>query len=384
MIFRAPLYYKKFHCIADKCKDSCCSAGWEIDIDAETAELYKNVTGPFGEMLHENISKTSPCHFVLDNHHNCPFLNNKKLCDIYINLGEEHLCQICKDHPRYYEWFDEIGVKEAGIGLCCEEAARIILSDENEFEFYEERLIENKSVNNSYNNEVFLNSNSNTDETDITNNYNYNSNIELYNYLFSARNKIFAYLDSPEVSIVSKLRNILWYGQTLQQDIDFDLLDNEDIIDVSSNTNSSITSIIDYIATLEPNDSKWPTYLKDCILLENEFNKNLQAFESAHPEIEKYLKNVSAYFIWRYFLKAVFDEDVISKVKFMYVSVLVLRYLFFCKWYETSELSLEDCIEIVKKYSEEVEYCEDNLIKFADDSYKAEILETEYLLGLYF
>ena len=366
MKFRAPLYYREFHCIADKCKDSCCSAGWEIDIDSETAEFYRTVSGEFGEKLRANISKTTPCHFKLDNHNNCPFLNDKKLCDIYINLGEEHLCQICKDHPRYYEWFDEIGVKEAGVGLCCEEAARIILSDEKNFEVYEEECDEDcysEYISNSY--DTFSNHNS-----------------ELYNYLFSARTKIFEYLNTNGISLKSKLRNILWYGHTLQQDIDYDLLDNEEIIDISISEVSGIKSIISYLSTMEPNDSKWPDYLKKSEVLEGEFQKNLQAFESANPEVEKYLKNISIYFIWRYFLKATFDGDVLSKVKLMYVSVLALRYLFFCKWFEAGKLNLDDCIEIVKKYSEEVEYCEDNLLKFAGDSYEVDELETEYLLGL--
>ena len=37
----APTYYKKFKCIADRCQHNCC-IGWEIDIDGETPERYKN------------------------------------------------------------------------------------------------------------------------------------------------------------------------------------------------------------------------------------------------------------------------------------------------------------------------------------------------------
>lgn len=354
MKFRAPMYYKDFHCIADKCKDSCCSAGWEIDIDAETEEFYKNVTGTFGDKLRSNITKTSPCHFVLDNHNDCPFLNDKKLCDIYINLGEEHLCQICKDHPRFYEWFD--GVKEAGIGLCCEEVARIILSQNENFS------VDEKDVD------------------DECSGCDYNS--ELYNYLVLAREKIIKYFDNTDVPVADKLRNILWYAYTLQQDIDNDLLDNENIFDVDSDCETDISDILEYMATLEPNDIKWPSYLKRCIKFNAEFNDKLAKFEAQNPEVEDYLKNISVYFIWRYFLKGIFDGDILSKVKLMYVSCLVLRYLFFCKWFECSNLGLEDCINIVKKYSEEVEYCEDNLVKFAEDSYEMEILETESLLGL--
>ena len=108
----------------------------------------------------------------------------------------------------------------------------------------------------------------------------------------------------------------------------------------------------------------------------------MQEFEAKNPAVEKYLKNIASYFIWRYFIKGLFDYDVLSKVKLMYTCVLVLKYLFFCKWFQDKTLTLDDCIEIVKKFSEEVEYCEDNLFKFAVDSYDFDILETEYLLGL--
>ena len=54
MIFRTPHYYSEFRCIADKCKDNCC-IGWEIDIDDETAEKYKSITGEIGKRLNENI-----------------------------------------------------------------------------------------------------------------------------------------------------------------------------------------------------------------------------------------------------------------------------------------------------------------------------------------
>ena len=118
MIFRVPFYYNTFKCIADKCSDNCC-IGWEIEIDSDTAEYYKSVGGAFGKRLSENISEENS--FILKGER-CPFLNEKNLCDIIINCGEEHLCQICRDHPRYFEWFAD--KKEGGIGLCCEEAAR--------------------------------------------------------------------------------------------------------------------------------------------------------------------------------------------------------------------------------------------------------------------
>ena len=49
-----PSYYHKFHCIADKCKNSCC-IGWEIDIDEETLEIYNYIDGEMGERIRKNM-----------------------------------------------------------------------------------------------------------------------------------------------------------------------------------------------------------------------------------------------------------------------------------------------------------------------------------------
>ena len=45
-----PHYYKNFKCIADKCRHSCC-VGWEIDIDDDTLEKYRNLEGEMGAVL---------------------------------------------------------------------------------------------------------------------------------------------------------------------------------------------------------------------------------------------------------------------------------------------------------------------------------------------
>ena len=135
MILRFPKYYQKFKCIANNCKDSCCSAGWEIDIDKDTLESYKKISGEFGEKLNKYIDTSSIPHFVLDKKGNCPFYNNEKLCEIYLTLGKDSLCNICAEHPRYYVYFEDI--IEGGIGLCCEEATRIILSETSQFSTYE-------------------------------------------------------------------------------------------------------------------------------------------------------------------------------------------------------------------------------------------------------
>lgn len=122
-----PSYYDKFKCIADKCKHSCC-VGWEIDIDCDTLKLYENEKGDFGERLRKNIEMGETPHFRLEENDACPFLNKDNLCDIIINMGRDFLCEICREHPRFVNTVGER--EEMGIGMCCEEAARIIVTYE--------------------------------------------------------------------------------------------------------------------------------------------------------------------------------------------------------------------------------------------------------------
>ena len=64
--------------------------------------------------------------FILDKNERCPHLNKTGLCNIISCCGEELLCDICREHPRFYN--DTPTGKEVGIGMACEEACRIILN----------------------------------------------------------------------------------------------------------------------------------------------------------------------------------------------------------------------------------------------------------------
>lgn len=126
-----PGYYKKFRCIADKCKHSCC-VGWEIDIDEDSLSYYEAIEGDFANRLRKSISYDGTPHFILKEDDRCPFLNEKRLCDMYIELGEESLCDICTDHPRFRNYYADC--VEMGVGLCCEAAAELILNNKEPFE----------------------------------------------------------------------------------------------------------------------------------------------------------------------------------------------------------------------------------------------------------
>lgn len=123
----APKYYNDFKCIADKCKHSCC-IGWEIDVDDETLDKYQTLDQGYGISVKNSIDTTDVPHFILGKNDRCPHLNEKGLCNIILEMGEDMLCEICREHPRFYN--DVGGHKEVGIGMSCEEAARIILSSD--------------------------------------------------------------------------------------------------------------------------------------------------------------------------------------------------------------------------------------------------------------
>ena len=117
-------YYPQFKCIAEKCQHTCC-AGWEMKIDSQTLNAYKNQKSLFSQTLDKGINyKKSK--FKSDKKGRCAFLNDKGLCEIIINLGEQSLCQVCRDHPRFRSFFNDR--TETGLGFCCEQATKIILS----------------------------------------------------------------------------------------------------------------------------------------------------------------------------------------------------------------------------------------------------------------
>ncbi|MBR2053610.1 MAG: flagellin lysine-N-methylase, partial [Clostridia bacterium] len=125
MKYYVPDYYAQFRCIADRCKHSCC-IGWEIDIDPGTLETYRTLPGDVGEALRRSIVETEEgAHFRLTKDERCPMLMENGLCRLICAHGEESLCQICADHPRFRNFFPNR--TEMGLGLCCEAAAELIL-----------------------------------------------------------------------------------------------------------------------------------------------------------------------------------------------------------------------------------------------------------------
>lgn len=142
-MFVKPDFYDDFHCIADKCRHSCC-VDWEIDIDEESLKRFMAVEGEFGEYMRRSIALEPAPHFVLTEDERCPFLREDGLCKMILTLGEDSLCHICREHPRFYNELP--GRTEAGIGLCCEEAVRLLRSGDKHLKLIAEGVGEEDAL----------------------------------------------------------------------------------------------------------------------------------------------------------------------------------------------------------------------------------------------
>ena len=115
--------YGEFTCKADKCKHSCCK-GWEIDIDEDTLEYYKDLDSELGNEIRQNIEWGEDSFFKLTSDERCPFLKDDGLCKIIEELGDDGLCDICRLHPRFFQVINDYNL--AGVGLSCEKATELL------------------------------------------------------------------------------------------------------------------------------------------------------------------------------------------------------------------------------------------------------------------
>ena len=93
--------YNDFECVGDRCPITCCGGAWTILVDEESAKRYRSVEGEFGDKLRAAlIEREEKTFFQLDGKGDCVFLDERRLCDIYKNLGPDSLCYVCKTYPR--------------------------------------------------------------------------------------------------------------------------------------------------------------------------------------------------------------------------------------------------------------------------------------------
>jgi lysine-N-methylase len=371
---RRPTYYRHFKCIASACTDSCCT-GWEIDIDDETLEKYRAVKGDFGERLWSRIEipegdDGEPAHFRLTECDRCPFLNERNLCDIYTNLGEDYLGYICTHHPRFYEWY--VDGKEAGLGLVCEAAAELILEKTGYPEF-----------------EVI------TDEAEADPEEAADEDLQMEReteeMLFAMRDQLFRIVkpetgtqqdeptDTQEKHCFDRRTDELWQAaERLQKEYDvFIFQEEEDALgedDISPEENAAgalwsdtfwtedyLTGLLDFYLGLEINAPQWKELLLDLCSCLPELLKQREAFLQAYADHVYEYEQLLIYFLYRYFMKSRYDDDLCGKISFALISTGMIQLVDLYCWLRKGELSRKDQIDICKMYAKEIEYDEENV-----------------------
>ena len=366
MKIRVPEYFKDFKCIASKCEDTCC-AGWGIVIDDATYDRYKNVQGEFGDRLRSEIVHEAGENIFVLKGNNCPFLNEEKTCDIYINIGEENLCYTCQQYPRYTEEFGSL--REVGISLSCPEAARIMLNNSKKVEF---ELSENNEVVSSYN--------------DI--------NAQLFIELLQSRKIVMDIIQDRTIDLRKRAVVALLFVDEIQEKIDeseikeiksvrekyldkgfLEELINE-LEEYRDSEGSKYDDMHEYFKVFKdlkhitPDD---PLGLNDALRYFWQTDEDEELYIIKHRQFEEYYKdklykfeNILVYFVFRYFMKAVFDYDILAKIKTALVSYMIIRELAVVRYIENNEFTDEDMVDIAHTYSKDIEHLEENIEALAE------------------
>ena len=126
-------FFDTFECIGSDCPDNCCR-GWTIEIDDDTAEIYHNAKGEFGERLRESLTENDgKCYIRLNDEGKCPLLNKDNLCEVYRHLGPDKMSEVCQKYPRTISLHGDIIFR--GLALSCWEVARLFLSHRDCIQF---------------------------------------------------------------------------------------------------------------------------------------------------------------------------------------------------------------------------------------------------------
>jgi lysine-N-methylase len=371
-----PYYYKNFKCIAGDCEDTCC-AGWDVDVDDESYKFYKTVKGDFGKRLKSVMvpEKDGGCTFTLTEDKRCPFLNSANLCDLYIALGEEHLCETCDEFPRFINEYGS--TREIGIAPSCITAGELMFSGREKMHFEEQ---EDGKPLNSYNDiDAFLYlqlKNARTLAFDIIDHDEFSTD-EVCVILLEYARQIQKHMDDERddliANVVKKFKNIEYCRNVVekcrkklkksnaQSDDDFSNITTKKYIKVMSH-------FFDEFKGMEVINPDWLSYVSRERQFENEIlnsNLKLNSEEKSNSNVE--WKQVKAehdfrfrqlldYYIFRYFLDSVYDINLMLKIKNAVVGYLIVRQLCLVCQYENGRVTFDEFVDIAHLYSRQFEH----------------------------
>lgn len=373
MKIRVPEYYKDFECIGGECIDTCC-AGWEVDVDKKSSAYYKSVEGEFGDRLRSMlVDYPVEDRFILQENARCPFLNNKNLCDIYSELGRDKLCETCTNFPRHITEFGN--TREIGISLSCPVAAELIMKRTQPISF---EVSETEEKINGYN--------------DIDANLYYN--------LCSAREIAYNICQNRNMPVNHRAVLFLDFSASLQKKLKSSNLakviadyKDETFIKGRLNklikkysgykrTDTSIKEWLDTYKSLEHIKKEWPVMLSDA---EEYIKKGMPNIRKSviliHKRDYEY-EHLLVYYIYRYFLRTVFDGRLFEKAQLACVALIMQELSGVVFYDKNNEFSFYDQITIMRIYSKETEHSEENLEELYTQFHKKKAFSYKSIMGI--
>ncbi len=308
-----PDFFDKFKCIAEKCTDNCC-IGWEVDVDCDTAEKYAAYSGALGERLRGELTVSEdglPC-FKMRADGRCPFLNADNLCDIITEAGSGFLCEICREHPRFYEWVGD--VTECGLGLCCEEACRLLLSCGG----------------------FSLTADGSEEAED--------EEAEIYDSFFAFRENLFNTVSDESKTLAECIENVLAAVKSSE------FYCGEDRM------LKTAKDVSEFYKTTEPIDDNWSAYAEKIAA----FAESGAGFNKAD---EPWLRLVFSYLLYRHLTAGLYDGDIYARACFCAEAVGYIALCAEVKRAEKGVLSQRDIIDVIKYWSKQTEYSDINISK---------------------
>ena len=358
MLYTIPDYYKEFKCTADKCEDTCC-AGWQIVIDKKSLYKYKQVKGDFKKRLRKSIDWKEGT-FHQDGERRCAFLNEANLCDLYSALGEKALCRTCRCYPRHIEEFE--GLREISLSVSCPEVAKILMDRISPvtFQTYE------KDGEEEY------------DDFDPF----------LFSMLQDAREAMLKILQNRNLPIEVREGLILGMAHDIQRRVRdrktfecYEVMERyqtdraaeftRQVIDESEKKTGQ--QLFSKLYQLELLKEDWGV-----LLVESEqllYGKGEEAYWSRKEAFARWrkehlsdwdihLEQLLVYFVFTYFVGAVYDGKIYGKMRFCVSMVHQIREIWFARWLKNDgDLSKEEMTELLYRFSREVEHSDDNLKK---------------------
>lgn len=318
MDLRVPDYYSNFHCLAGACPHSCC-IGWEVVIDPETAADYQKQPGPLGEELRRSMrEEDGEICFALAAADRCPFLDSENLCRIHRRLGPEHTSRVCREHPRFLEDYGTL--QEISLCASCPAANRLLLGSKASLTFQVTYLDESGEPADPW-----------------------------LAPLLTCRERMFAILQNRSHSLQDRLMELLVLADSAQA-----LLDMDAVEELPALCGAWEMPQLPDMGSKGLFPAGW-VLLEGLEILGDDWRELIQQAKTsgiaAQPCPDWMLERITAYFLFRYFLKTVGDGDLLSRVELAVFSAAVLRRL----------APLTGMEEALRLWCREIEHCEENL-----------------------